>query len=410
MKESRKKIVFFGVLFFTIALSLELSSVVGLYVLESYRPEYFVDTFIEKHFSKIDDSYISTFRAQAYDSLLGWDHKPDSTYTGTNAVRKKWTRSHGDDGSRTCDSLDLEFAIASYGDSLTLGAEVNDCRTWQYYLSKILGVGVKNFGVGGYGPGQVLLKIKRHMENDLIYPITIFGIPFNAAARSVNSFRPFYHPRPGILLGFKPSFLWDGERVKYYANPNDGSEFSIQSLKQRAREASRNDYWVNWKLERKFPYMIQGARALRILVNIVRRDKTPGLVKDEQGSRIMEYMIDEFYSTAKSNGSVPVLLFMAVEAKYRQGEKRKFRPPEDIGMLQTYGRNKFAEMLKTYVRNKYADMIVIDIDEQEFLREKFYMKLRPGAHFSRYGNKVVGEIVARELGHLVRSVGNDSRR
>src|SRR5262249_27183018 len=50
---------------------------------------------------------------------------------------------------------------SAFGDSFTNADEVEDGEAWPYLLSEILGCKVQNFGVGGYGLDQSVLRYER---------------------------------------------------------------------------------------------------------------------------------------------------------------------------------------------------------------------------------------------------------
>jgi hypothetical protein len=59
-------------------------------------------------------------------------------------------------------------------------------------------VSVANFGVGGYGPDQAVLKVESLID---LFPrarVVVLAIMYDQVGRMVNSYRPVYYPDTGI--------------------------------------------------------------------------------------------------------------------------------------------------------------------------------------------------------------------
>ena len=172
---------------------LELTSFASLHVLQRIRPEHFVKAFVDNHFASITEDERRNFFEKSYDILLGWSPRPLEEHRLRNTINQEYTISYDADGSRIDNLPTKEIRIASYGDSFTRGDEVENHQTWQYFLESRIGFEVKNFGVGGYGTGQAVLRMERHFTQGKVSPITILGILEENINRTVNSFRPFYN-------------------------------------------------------------------------------------------------------------------------------------------------------------------------------------------------------------------------
>lgn len=97
--------------------------------------------------------------------------------------------------------------ISTYGDSFTEGAEVNDSQAWTNVLAEYLGCPVKNYGVGGYGVDQAILRFEKN-ANDFAN-FTILGFFVDNLNRNVNQWR--YLISDSAKFGFKPAFTLAGE-------------------------------------------------------------------------------------------------------------------------------------------------------------------------------------------------------
>ena len=200
---------------------LEISSYAVALWARSYKPHYFQMplSFYEEDLATIDDEYIEQFKSKAYSPILGWDNKPNTQRTQKNTAGLPWTATFDASGARTNSLFKYNTVISSYGDSHTLCAEVNDDETWQYYLSRKIEANVQNFGVGGYGTDQALLKLERNLKAGIQTPYVILGIHQENITRIVNTFRPFLRQRTRVKLGFKPRFVVENGNLKLIPNP-----------------------------------------------------------------------------------------------------------------------------------------------------------------------------------------------
>ncbi len=220
MKDSGRTILKYllGILLFYVLL--ETIAFVSLLAFQIIRPEHFVDSFIDNHFDSIAEKELIEFRKRGYDQTLGWEPRAFGEARSINSINQEYTVSFDEEASRRDDLLSKELLITTYGDSYTLGDEVNNHQTWQYFLESRIGYEVKNFGVRGYGTGQAVLRMEKHFTQGKVAPITILGILEENINRVVNSFRPFYNPKTKGKLAFKPYFrLNKNKQVEFFTNP-----------------------------------------------------------------------------------------------------------------------------------------------------------------------------------------------
>ena len=95
--------------------------------------------------------------------------------------------------------------MTAFGDSFTHCDGVANSFTWEYLLERLNpALEVLNFGVGGYGTDQALLRYE--LEGMAFHPhIAILGFLPENIHRVVSVFRPFYFPMTGIPMS-KPRF------------------------------------------------------------------------------------------------------------------------------------------------------------------------------------------------------------
>ena len=155
------------------------------------------------------------------DPVLGWPSK-----------RALASAEHDHSGSRPVPAYPTpgDECVTLYGDSYTYGSEVSDAQAWGNELARRLGCRVGNFGVGGYGTDQSLLRFTGNSLD--MAPVSILGLfPVNMM-RNVNQYR---HLRTGDSpLGFKPRFVVDGDSLRLIPKP-DPAFVELQYLRSDLR-------------------------------------------------------------------------------------------------------------------------------------------------------------------------------
>ncbi len=185
-----------------------------------------------------------------YDPLLGWAPRPGSQSQDGYYL-------YNEDGIRAdrCDFVVSKtpapgvLRIVIVGDSFTRGDDVSFEDTWGYLLEKNLkkaGINaeVLNFGVGGYGVDQALLRWKK--TGSLYDPqIIILGLPLENILRNGNLVRPFYAPSP-MFPFFKPRFILEKGVLKLVDTPTPTPD-KIMSIVEKfdTWEYSKYEYWYD---------------------------------------------------------------------------------------------------------------------------------------------------------------------
>lgn len=150
------------------------------------------------------------------DPVLGWPSK------GALA-----SADHDASGSRRIPAYPTpgDECVTLYGDSYTYGSEVSDSEAWSNILSQRLKCRVGNFGVGGYGTDQSLLRFTANDADKA--PVTILGLFPANMMRNVNQYR---HLRTGDSpLGFKPRFVVEEDTLLLIPKP-DPTRDELESL------------------------------------------------------------------------------------------------------------------------------------------------------------------------------------
>ena len=143
---------------------------------------------------------------QERDPLLGWPSRQALSSTD-------YDRS----GSRPVPAFPApgDECVTLYGDSYTYGSDVTDDEAWGNVLSDRLGCRVGNFGVGGYGTDQALLRFVANGADRAA--VSILGLFAANMMRNVNQYRDL---RTGDSpLGFKPRFIVEGDSLRLIPRP-----------------------------------------------------------------------------------------------------------------------------------------------------------------------------------------------
>jgi hypothetical protein len=98
---------------------------------------------------------------------------------------------------------DQPALVSLYGESFTFGSEVSDDEAWGNRLAARLEARVDNFGVGGHGTDQALLRYQLNTNDHA--RVVVLGIVTENLMRNVNQYRDLLYASGG--LGFKPRFL-----------------------------------------------------------------------------------------------------------------------------------------------------------------------------------------------------------
>ena len=281
---------------------------------------------------------LARFFEHGFDPDLGWIRKP-------NTVKKDLGRYpyHIDrlGSRRNPGHEDLPAVIATYGDSNTFCREVEDHETWQWYLADQLGCNVLNFGVGGYGFDQALLRLRRdyHLAPTPVVLLTTAPITIARILSAWKHFSDF-----GNIMGFKPRFSLEGDELRLHANAIDTRE-KFFNLSQHVDHLQRVDHFYESSFlgeAFRFPYLMsalnnprpfllalaKGARraghplpGFREWISGVIDDRLDEcgprrwveLHSDPAALRLLDRLVDEFMATSRQLGFWPMLAMLPMK-------------------------------------------------------------------------------------------------
>jgi hypothetical protein len=243
-----KRVAFYGLL---VLIPLACAEV-GSFVVTQTRPDLFDhrDEILRKFRSEDFERYKATLAS----NVLGWDN-PAGVQRIANCVGQQITYSYDAARLRRHGNRSPQDAIVVVtGDSYTKGADVADDDTYPAALERMLGVGVANLGVGGYGPEQALLKLESLIDRFPHARVAVLSILSDDTSRMMNSFRPVLNRETGILYGFKP-YLRDGA---FQGLVGDDPLRDFEAMRAAAELAFDTDFWR--RPSARFPYLIAVAR------------------------------------------------------------------------------------------------------------------------------------------------------
>ncbi|HKX45463.1 MAG TPA: hypothetical protein VJP77_02060, partial [Planctomycetota bacterium] len=136
-----------------------------------------------------------------FDRELGWAPRPDTVFD-LYAYDSRGARVGNPESGRPGGAATLR--VAAYGCSFTHGDEVDGPATWAAALERQADVRIENFGVGGYGLDQALLRMRRTLAPEATDEVW-FGLLPGAALRVTTCYRPLVSPWSNALA-FKPRF------------------------------------------------------------------------------------------------------------------------------------------------------------------------------------------------------------
>ena len=379
--ESHRLRPVFGVLLvLVVAAAIESLSCASLHLMERRAPGSVVDIFLANHFAeRVTTRKKEKGVRRVFDPDLGWVVRPGLKKVSTAGDGRQWTYSTNEAGARSGPGNEGELLVTTYGDSFTVGVEVQNDETWQTYLAAELGGAVVNFGIAAYCTLQAVMRMERHLADERVAPMTILGIYESNLERVVNAFRPLLLPDTAAVLGFKPSQRYRNGRIEFFPNLWTDPGSNLRELEELAREAARNDFYAEQMGHFAFPFSYQVARLVKLrLIESPDRRKSQ-LWDSVEGRAVMNNLVDRFVAQVRAKGSEPVLLFIPSSATlYREVA------PGYAG-------------LAAEIRERHPEMAVIDIAEEEFSRTDFNVTPFHG-HPSPYGNRVIASALARELG------------
>ena len=342
---------------------------------------------VQANLHQIDRKLIARFKMNAFDRDLGWDQRPNRRRTKRDLAGAIWKANFDEMGRRVIPFKGKVVKISSYGDSYTLGGEVNGDQTWQFFLSELTETKVLNYGVDGYGTDQAVLKLKRNFERGRKTEIVVLGIWSENINRIMNVYRQFYleSRSPGLL--FKPMLHKVDEKYEWLPNPLQTLE-GPGDVVAAFEIAKKNDLWYRLRQRRPsigFPYILAALSFARYGAFYMTRDLN--LWRMPEAIEKLEEIIRIGYRVSESYGARLLVLFIPTNNDLKLYSK---------GQSSTY--RLFVEKIRKSYEN--TRLVVVDTIEERFDADKFSILPYRG-HASPYGNKVIARAIHKALRPLL---------
>lgn len=255
-----------------------------------------------------------------FDAELGWRPQPGID-NGTDRISRQGVRDAPELAATPPPGV---TRIAAVGDSFTYGTGVGPGESWPAWLARrAKDVEVLNFGMPGYGPGQILLRFE-HEALGFSPEIVVFGLTTPAMDRILIRSAIFQNASPHFLT--KPQFVLEEDgSLRLRRNP-------LRSLEDVRRYADDprglvglgdTDYWYD-PLVFENPFYAR-SHAVRALVNVwgtldrrfLDGDRplagAPGRGEFNRGSRafrILGALLARFTEGARAAGARPVVVLL----------------------------------------------------------------------------------------------------
>lgn len=333
--------------FFVIVLVLLVLEITSRYVVQSELLMYQI-------FNNTTDMWLSLWQnkpsnqAELYSPIYSWDERLGWTLDSSldhYQLSDDVYYSTVNDGIRSNNNTTLQkdsskYRIAVIGDSYTEGAEVSNDFTWANFLelNDTTQLEVLNFGVGGYGHDQCLIRLEKDV---LKYKpdVVVLGFVNCDVERNTVAFRDFAKPRfiiDGDKLTLADSII---KPVSAYKKKWPFKSIALASL------AANNEEWKNWKYQEDLTEMI----------------------------------VTEMHTKCEENGVTFILAFIPT-------------PNELLGDFPKNNISQFAQAI--CAKNNIIYFNTTSIFEEELKKGK---ELKKEGHWDKRGNELIGNQIFQML-------------
>lgn len=321
----------------------------------------------------------------AFDPELGWTNVASSGTGAETAVPYNYdalgARSQREHAPEPPEGV---LRLACFGESFTHGDEVGDLDTWCAQLEALdPRLEALNFGVGGYGADQALLRMRREGLHGA--RVALMGFMVENVGRNVNRYRPLWHPRTNACVA-KPRFLLRGGELVLVPIPYATRAELVAAVADDSivRDIAEHEHWI---AESRYPLLRWSATArLGVGFFAYRRREIPRLYADEDGEPFVVSLalLEAFSREAKALGAHRSLVV--------------FFPRRDELVSGEAARAPYWTRFVEQLRERGVE--VLDLTEPmvaavEAARPDVVPRMFRGSHYSREGNAVVAREVKR---------------
>jgi hypothetical protein len=344
----------------------------------------------------LEATALRKFLETSFDADLGWVRRPLTS--GVEKGKCGEIIFHIDEhGARRAPHTGKPVVIGCFGDSYVFCRQVADDETWEAELSRRLGLGVANYGVGNYGADQALLRYERTKLPPTVR-VAVLGFVPETICRVQSVWK--HYLEFGNTFAFKPRFTFgpDGA-LALLPNPVRGADdfARLADILPRVRETDGFYRRKFRALQFRLPYMLSFLRhpvrhsgllatlaggrakeasafALIMARNI--RD-AHAMYREPEATRLLTAILQRFKASAEARGHLPLVLVL----------------PQ---LLDLEANANGPAVYESYFSELGALMAVLDVTGAvRRASAEAYVEDRYGGHFSAHGNCIVaGEIAA----------------
>lgn len=360
----------------------------------------------KEYFPSISIDNLKKYRS--FDPYLGWTNKENSTkvdFSQNKTIEYKFNSS----GSR---DLEVYFKnnsfVSTYGDSYCMSREVENKKTWQFFLSKNLNSGVSNYGVGNYGFDQSLLRLKKKFDLNPSSIVIMAITPYTI--NRITSVWKHFHEFNNILAA-KPRFIIENNKLKFVPNfINNKNDFlNIKKFKNFIIE---NDYHVFrfQKFIYDFPNLFSFLRnPIPIFKTLY--FKFILITKKLNLNYLFSFFYLKFYNdeisyrkTVFKNNSD--LLTLLIEDYVKFSKEKNFTPIllllpalEDVKYIKSSSDNYYNPYFNLGNKNLiFLDFLEVLIDRMDL--EKLYVDEIFGGHYNQKGNELLAKYLQKKINEI----------
>ena len=319
-----------------------------------------------------------------FDPRLGWAPRPSSVSPDgsvhIDARGLRGTRAYGAGPSAGT------VRVAACGESFTFCDEVGDADAWPAQLENLVpGLEAWNYGVGGFGTDQALLRLREAAATDSPAPLAALfvGIMLDNIGRNVNRYRPLWYAE--ALPAVKPRYVLRGDGLELVPQPFATRAEFVAAVRSGAVFArlAEHELWSDPHV----PRWLAWSAAAR-LVGSVRAWEARGLERlwtDVEGEpfRTTLALLEAFRPLARELGTERLLVLV-------------FPTREALDGLLAGGEPYWSALLEALAAR---DIAALDLSEPlaRAARGEGIDALLMKSHLSPRGNRIVAEAVAAWL-------------
>lgn len=281
--------------------------------------------------------------------------------------------------------------IAAFGDSFVHGDEVTTEQAWPTVLERLQpGIEVLNFGVGGYGIDQAMLRFSS--AGVALRPdVVLVGLIADDVLRGVNVFRPFLAPTTGQVLA-KPRYVLDGDgALRLLPNPLRSVDDyrALLADPSRLRAVAAHDLYAPPASDAGPLDALAAVRLVKLLAatlgragNVLPESRIAQLGADEEPVRLAVATLAEFVARIRRAGAEPLLVILP-----------------DLGDLDLHQAGRPTTYQPLLDRVRAAGLPVIDMMDGFDCRLPGWRpkQLIRRTHYSVLGNRLVASHLRDEL-------------